>query len=269
METVEVGSLGALINEVLGSDYDRASWFRGQGCDSHQLLPSLVRRMNSAAGSAEVPFSNVLETENRLLTRFKQRSLPYWTTDSMRPDAAWEYLFAMQHYGVPTRLLDWTTNLLVAVYFSLQHDRKRCTCGNECKPTVFVLRPLLLNSRNPRLEAHPEGIFATSDEELKSWAPGTNGITVPPWPVSLHGTHNTSRILAQQGNFTVMGSKVAALEDSPAVTNNDGQQTLIRYCLAGDPRQALADLSKIGISQATVFPDLEGVSRTIASEELD
>lgn len=264
---VEVTSIGDLVSRVLGLQSQRSIWFRGQGCETQRLLPSLVRRMCEVKG--EMPdFQAVSALEQRLTTRFKQRSVPYWTTDMMRLDADWEYLFAMQHYGVPTRLLDWTTNLLVAVYFSLLHEPAKCECGSECRPTIWALKPSLLNARNPRLEGLPESVFATTDKELGSWGPGADPVTLPPWPVAVFGSHNTSRILAQQGNFTILGQKVVPLEETVAVASEVTEPTLSKFALTGDTDKIKRDLSTLGISEATVFPELAGVARSIAAEEL-
>ena len=61
--------------------------------------------------------NQIFERERRLLTRFRQRSLAYWPAGY--PQTDWEQLFAMQHYGMPTRLLDWSENLFVAAYFAM------------------------------------------------------------------------------------------------------------------------------------------------------
>lgn len=51
-----------------------------------------------------------------ILNRFKHRSIPF----QQRPlNTDWEYLFFMQHFGVPTRLLDWSENSHVALYFAI------------------------------------------------------------------------------------------------------------------------------------------------------
>jgi hypothetical protein len=84
-------------------------WFRGLSRSQHELLPKIMRDGRTA--------DEVFERELRLLTRFRQRSLAYWPEGY--PQSDWEHLFAMQHFGLPTRLLDWSENLFVAAYFAL------------------------------------------------------------------------------------------------------------------------------------------------------
>jgi hypothetical protein len=89
---------------------NRPLWFRGITNSAHSLVPSFYRHPKIKSA----PELNKLEQE--LLTRFRQRSIPYRTRD-LSDD--WEALFFMQHYGVPTRLLDWTENPLTALHFAL------------------------------------------------------------------------------------------------------------------------------------------------------
>lgn len=85
-------------------------WYRGCARISYRLIPSLYR--NSRYTTAE----QFAKLEIEILTRFKQRSIPYQTRIIIDD---WDYLFLMQHYAVPTRLLDWSENPYIALYFAL------------------------------------------------------------------------------------------------------------------------------------------------------
>ena len=88
--------LGALskLSTTIG---DEAVWFRGHSKASFNLLPSLARDPKA------------LERESLLSKRFKQNAYPFRQTP---PQSEWEWLFLMQHFGIPTRLLDWTESPL-------------------------------------------------------------------------------------------------------------------------------------------------------------
>lgn len=261
--TSAVDDIPALLSLVLSLSPEKQFWFRGQGCESYGLEPSIWRRLKPLPGQREVQSSQVLEVETRLLTRFRQRSLPYWP--SGYPQSDWEHLFAMQHYGLPTRLLDWTGNLLMSVYFSLDHKTNECSCGTgACKPTIWVLDPVKLNRTNPRLDGLPVGVLATSDKLLEQWEPGVLDTQFAPSPVAIYGTYNSERIAAQHGAFTVSGKTIRPLE---MLASQDG--VLHKVVLTGDRSLIHRQLQLMGISRSSVYPGLAELAQDIANEEIE
>jgi hypothetical protein len=91
-------------------------WFRGGTKLEYDLTPSLYRHPTQKTPG------QLNELERKLMTRFRQRSMPY---HSRNLSDDWEALFFMQHYGVPTRLLDWTENPLIGSRCSFQRDKRQ------------------------------------------------------------------------------------------------------------------------------------------------
>lgn len=85
--------------------------FRGVTDSGHELVPSLGR--NTKAGTT----GNIASLERDLLEEFKRLSIPELTSP---PISEFEWLFLAQHYGLPTRLLDWSSNPLVALFFAVE-----------------------------------------------------------------------------------------------------------------------------------------------------
>ncbi len=101
------------LHEKLESMRDSGWIFRGVSSPKHYLLPSIGR---------EVVYGHYkLAQEKRLFNEFKKRAFAL-ISDPRFDD--WDWLAYGQHIGVPTRLLDWSVNPLVALYFALESDGK-------------------------------------------------------------------------------------------------------------------------------------------------
>ena len=85
--------------------------FRGVTDKRHELVPSIGR--NTQAGTS----GDISSLERDLIGEFKRLSVPEL---SLLPNSEFEWLFLAQHYGLPTRLLDWSTNPLVALFFAVE-----------------------------------------------------------------------------------------------------------------------------------------------------
>jgi hypothetical protein len=233
-------------------------WYRGCGSASHSLLPSLYRhpKMKTAETFADL--------EKQLMTRFRQRSIPYHNR-SLADD--WDALFFMQHYGVPTRLLDWTENPLIALHFALMGARyKLSTKGKpvfENQAAVWMLDPVKWNHEALKHQTYEGGVLTPDDDALKGYRPVPKFSGMHNHPVALYGAHNSARIVAQQGSFTIFGRSTDPME-SVVASEAFAEDCLIKVVIG---KGALARMRKSllnhGITESVVFPDLEGLAREI------
>ena len=181
-------------------------WYRGAGKYDYKLEPSLFRH-------SEKDIIELLKLEKKLMTRFHQRGYPF--VQKPFPDN-WERLFFMQHYGLPTRLLDWSESPYVALYFALDSAKRKDDGNYEDNVAVWILNPTKWNEfLYPRPSQNRDILTSLDKEQLDRYAPPDNpevhSLLAP--PVALYGTHNSQRIVSQRGVFIMFGSSTLPMEE--------------------------------------------------------
>jgi hypothetical protein len=164
------------------------------------------------------------------------------------------WLFLMQHYRLPTRLLDWSQSPLVALYFATEG-----TGSNDA--LLWALRPAALN----QLEAGEAGIYIPSNSELmrigKQAFQETKDIATDTRILSVLTHEADPRHMVQQSAFTIHG-RPDALNKIP-----EAGSFLARVRIPGTAKGSLrACLRALGISRATLFPDLENLALDLAMQ---
>jgi len=254
LTTIKINSFQEFLDNVdQGQNSSESSlWFRGTGKSSYTLAPSLHRH-DSVTDSA-----SLLDYEKKLLTRFKERSVPYL---QHRIDDVWELLFLMQHYGMPTRLLDWTENPFISLFFALSSANKNENGEYADDAAVWVLSPPKWNQCVFSNISYRGGAMSPSETTVTSYQPNTEATFMHENPVAILGIHNSPRIVAQRGSFCLFGKSLTPME---TIYENGAfeQDTLKKIVIPSSLIRGLLDkLVWMGITDSVVYPDLEGLAK--------
>jgi len=184
--------------------------FRGVTSSVYELIPKV--------GRSEFKEQYSLGSEKLILEVFKQRAVAHVEYTPAKNNNL-EWLALGQHHGLPTRLLDWSTSPLVALFFALNEDR-------DCNDAAVYARIV---------ERYKEIPDPFDIQKVQKYYP----------------PHITPRIPAQQALFTIQP------DPTQPMTEEDYQITkiVIEKELRYEFRKRL---NSYGINNESMFPDLDG-----------
>lgn len=207
-------------------------WYRGHSNREWQLTPSLPREAEWEVKEKELFY----EFTNTAAKLFEKRSND------------WETLFDMQHYWIPTRLLDWTTVMGVAIAFILHSDY-----ADDQDSALFVLDPIALNRLSGRdVIAVPED--KSFDYKTIYWEKRPVQIERP---LAIRPSQISDRLRAQKGTFTVFGTAGASFETAAA---NCFRKVILPSAAKQEAREFL---KWANLDEYTIYPDIVGMARHI------
>jgi len=207
-------------------------YFRGVSRSYYELIPSLGRSIDRTG----------YYDERRLLSEFKNQALAY--VDKM-PSNNWELMALAQHHGLPTRLLDWTTNPLVALYFAVKDNidldlERHANIGYDGSSALYFMI-----YKTPPIDIEDIKCPIEHVKKMEKERSGSGHAIF--WP-----PHYTPRIKAQSGVLTV--------QHDIEIPWNYGSR-LIKYSIPYDKRLEFRKiLNAYGINDSSMFPDLDGLS---------
>ena len=229
--------------DLIKNDYIDV-FFRGQSNAEWPLLPGLARITERSEFFENRAYYDFVSYGGHLIPPYKSN---------------WDVLFLMQHHGIPTRLLDWSENFSVALYFALKDAKP------DKPAALYILNPFKLNFESSKKDiidyldvSYPKGYYNYFvDDGFKEFG------KFPASIVAIGANPPNIRIVAQKSVFTIHNDLEKSLSE---LFPNTVTQIKIEPELFEDAKRFLY---LTGINEFSLFPDLDGLSRYIKNKELE
>jgi len=235
------------------------AWYRGHRRTQWGLKSTLHRYVERLTSNLEKPLTcqgqrDLLRDEAKSL--YRQFTREAWPLLGPAERSDWGAIFTMQHYSLPTRLLDWTENFACALFFAQQRLHL------EDAAAVWVLDSEGLNE----LSLWRRGLVAleeatgASTVDVRGWHPRW----VPPsddlLTIAVSPIFTNPRMTAQRSAFTLTGDSFLPIDEQ-----FDGRLVheglLVKIELAPESFVEVDEYLRVaGLRAFTYFPDLEGLA---------
>jgi FRG domain len=225
------------------------AWYRGHSDDKqYTLTPGLLRPRDHG------------RPDHELLHNFMTRSSAFVGTPRSDDYSAWVSL--AQHHGLPTRALDWSESFLTALFFAVCDAETEINRPSpSADAAVWLLDPKRLNSiyapgttgvfGEAELPVQLAHEFATLGQNAKSTSQLSGVFAYRP-------RYLNPRMAAQKAAFTWH------VHDAPLEAHAAAHEFLRKILIPGRIKsELLKHVTVMGVSESTLFPDLEGVAREL------
>lgn len=243
-EDVIINNTAELITKIYDHkvDFDLPVWYRGHSDKGFLLIPGILRN----TGVFDI------NKERESLKQFKQNAK--LLINNVLPKEPYEWFFVMNHYGIPTRLLDWSESPLVALYFVV-------TDHHEKDGVLWAISPIELNKQEGRMFEDPNSLPSfDEDSHMKLYTTENmyNDKHSKVLPIAFNAPRNTYRMQSQASVFTIHHRDIRPIErigDSSHVW---------RYIIPSSAKERIRkELSFLCIEEFQLFPELEKLGNKI------
>lgn len=180
----------------------------------------------------------------------------------------WNSVFLMQHYGMYTRLLDWTDSFITALYFAIRNKK------DGTPASVWVINPLELNRKCKNLyEQGSDNRFDnvalltldTLPNRIKKYKEYfEDHIEIDSFAIVPRRSND--RLISQNGFFTVQGTKNIPLEEEYPLNSNDWILNITLNDNVVDECKNFLDIN--GINNYSLYGGIDGLCGYIKNELL-
>jgi hypothetical protein len=216
-------------------------WFRGQSDARYPLVPGIYREKFPADDEpARLRIEQQLHQDFRVLSAGLFESAP----------SDIDLYFLQQHFGLPTRLLDWTTNPLAALYFAVN-------TGSDVNGSV-VLMDVYRLAETQGATRHYKSILTSNHPKLREWlGPVLNGGSPDDFcdfVVPIRPEQFNIRVKLQRGCFTLHVPR------RPGLTEREND-SLRSFVVPREAKQTIyQELKLSGVDEFAIFGDLENLA---------
>jgi FRG domain len=225
---------------------DQKLWFRGHAKEAYCLIPTIARELSYCGKHRTLTLSD----EWVLMHRFRRRS--YVLLD--RAISPVEVLFLARQHGLPTRLIDWTANALIALYFA-------CSDAADDDGRLWIMLP-----RETRSDVDVFDLIEIGQETELIERANASGIKI------LFPFVNSPRMAAQEGAYTIHPNPWRPLDcyrEEPFEPEHLDIERLDAWSIPkGAKLGILRQLNALGITRRTAFPDLDGIAHSLWETQL-
>lgn len=257
---VKTYTLTTIEQAVLVAKTLRKSWFRGHNTICNELTPAIFRDNYKTISLFRPDIEAFFIDGFRRGAPVLEKNLPEWG-DYI------EWLFLMQHHGAPTRLLDWTKNALIALYFAVSD-------GKSNDGELWAMYPNELNLRSkidgiPILDSPVVQYLAEepmlNDDGKRTRASDLLGmIKGPDYPVAIQPTMNFPRMISQFSVFTIHPEPCAGGTITELLLD---EKHLVRYIIPKKCKESiLKNLPSLGITRGALYQDLDSLCFDLEQE---
>jgi FRG domain-containing protein len=218
-------------------------WFRGQADESKELVPGVYRETFPAERHDE---AKRLAIEQRMHDDFRVLSAGLVHP----PPTPIDLYFLQQHYGLPTRLLDWTTNPLAGLYFAVN-------AGPDTDGSVVMMDVFRLAVTQGATGSF-KGVLTSSSPEVRGWLAPVLEWGTPEdfcdFVVPIRPELFDTRLRLQRGCFTMH------VPNRPGLTERENDSLQMFVVPKGHKPHVYRELKLSGIDEFAIFGDLENLA---------